>query len=211
MKVFCSGLSRTGTTSLCKGLELIGFRACHFPFAMFGQPETFGGTPFSPKLSRGLSRRWRLRKELKALRCHDPIQILNLYDAFADLPVPLYVPELDRTFPDAKFIHTTRPIEDWLASMEWLLDRGRKERGWTAGELADELHYAIYGCTRFDEKALRNAFVRYEDAIASHFASRQEKLISLDISKGELTFQKIAPFLDRKCPDDAFPTTNAKG
>lgn len=210
MKVFCTGLSRTGTTSLCAGLELLGLRAKHFPLAMFGNAERFGGPAFRPRLSRNPLRRWQLHRELKALRCTDPLVMLGSYDVFSDLPVPLYFTELDRRYPNAKFIHTTRPLADWLASMEWLLQRGRFERRWTVGEVADELHQSIYGCTGYDEPLLRNAWFRHENAVRSHFAGRSDKLLTLDIACGELSFDRIAPFLGLEIPESEFPAANAK-
>ncbi|MCC9599949.1 hypothetical protein LOC67_05200 [Stieleria sp. JC731] len=211
MKIFCTGLSRTGTTSIYEGFRYLGLRACHFPFAIFGQPEKIGIERFQPKLNRGLIQRWQLHRELKAMRCHDPSEILKKNDAFSDLPVPLYYQSFDRQFPDAKFIHTTRPMTDWLSSMEWLLDKGRYEKGWAVGELADELHYSIYGCTNYDEPKLAKAWNRHENQVRDHFSDRPDKLLVLDISKGELSFEKIAPFLGLEVPADPFPSSNAKG
>lgn len=208
MKIFCTGLSRMGTTSLCSGLELLGIKAFHFPFAFFGQPEKIGAKKFNPCLKRSLIKKWKLWKELKALRCHDPLAILSAYDAFADLPVPLYFKELDLLFPQAKFIHTTRPLDDWLRSMKWLFERGRRERNWTGGELADEMHYSIYGCTQYNEEALIAAYERYELLVKHHFVKRPEKLLILDLSKGELDFRRIAPFLGKTNPDIPFPSKN---
>ena len=210
MKIFCTGLSRTGTTSICAGLSQLGLRSRHFPLALLGRPETIGGDPFRPRLRRSLLRRWQFRRELKALRCHDPIQILHDSDVFADLPVPLYYQELSQHFPTAKFIHTTRPIDDWLASMEWMLKKGRYQRGWTVGELADEMHHRIYGCTEFDADALRHSWSKHEASVAEFFQTQPDRLLCVDLSKDEMTFERIAPFLERPVPGVAFPTANAK-
>jgi hypothetical protein len=210
MKIFCTGLSRTGTTSLTAGLKLLGLRAVHFPFAMFGRPESIGAAPFQPQLRHSIRSRWQLHRELKALRCHDPVQVLNCHDAFADLPVPHFFRELAARYPDALFIHTTRPIEPWMASMEWLLERGRHQRGWTVGPLTDEMHFAIYGCVRYNEAALRDAFARHENAVREHFKDEHKRLLALDISKGEMCFENIAPFVGLAVPNAAFPSENAK-
>ncbi|MCD0460341.1 sulfotransferase family protein [Roseiconus lacunae] len=210
MKIFCTGLSRTGTTSICEGFRALGLRACHFPFAIFGQPEKIGEQQFKPQLSRGLRARWQLHRELKALRCHDPLRILEQNDAFSDLPVPLYFERFEQQYPDAKFIHTTRPVTDWISSMRWLLDRGRYEKNWTVGELADEMHFSVYGCTEFDEIQLTKAWSRHENRVHDYFASRSDKLLVLDISRGDLSFDKIAPFLEMSVPSEPFPSSNAK-
>ncbi len=89
MKVFGVGLSRTGTSSLHRALEGLGFRARHYP-----------------SLSLVLGRLRIRRRELRR------------YDALTDLPVACFFRELDRRFPGAKFVHTVREVESWLDSCE---------------------------------------------------------------------------------------------
>ena len=87
MRVFGIGLSRTGTSSLNSALEMLGFRARHFPSL----------TLFPVGL--------RIRR-----------RELERYDALTDLPVALFFRELDRRFPGSKFVHTVRDVESWLES-----------------------------------------------------------------------------------------------
>lgn len=209
-KIFCTGLSRTGTTSLNDGLEALGLRAIHFPLALFGRSEDFNAQPFRPLLKHGLWGSWQLRRELKALRLHSPLDLFDQYDAFSDLPVPLFYKNLDRYFPGSKFIHTTRDLNDWLASMQWLFDQGLEERNWTRGEIGNELHFAQYHCYQYDEEKLTQAFHRHEQDVQDYFSGREEQLLVLNISKGELDYQKIAPFLGKEVPDTPFPTSNKK-
>jgi hypothetical protein len=210
MKIFGIGLSRTGTTSLCAGLERLGLKTIHFPFPFFGRPEALGSAPFTPMLKRGPWRRWKLHRELKALRCHDIETILADYEAFADLPVPLYFRELDQLYNDARFIYTTRPLEDWLESMQWLFEGGAESRGWAVGELILELRYQIYGTYRFEPDRLKEAFRRHEAAVMAHFASKPDKLLRVDLAKDDLNFQTIASFLELPVPDEPFPLSNQK-
>ena len=89
MKVFGVGLSRSGTSSLASGLDVLGYRVRHFPslVLLFGK----------------LSIR---RREFER------------YDAMADLPIAHFYKDLDRRFPGSKFIHTVRDVESWLDSCE---------------------------------------------------------------------------------------------
>ena len=192
------------------GLEILGLSAHHFPLALFGQPELIGAPAFKPALKRGLRQRWQLHRELKALRQHSPLELLDGYDAFADLPIPHFFKQLDVLYPDAKFIHTMRTLDEWLPSMEWLLARGRRERGWLEGEIADELHYSIYGCKQFDAAILKDAFESHYDSVVRHFSGRPEKLLILNLSEGELCFERIAPFLNLPVPEISFPNSNAR-
>ena len=38
-KVFCIGLSRTGTTSVCEALNLLDVKTLHFSLTLFVSPE----------------------------------------------------------------------------------------------------------------------------------------------------------------------------
>ncbi len=93
MKIFCIGFQKTGTTSLGKGLELLGFKVCN--------PDVL---LLDPKIKD------------KALRY--AIEKIPHYDAFQDNPWPLLYKELDAMYPGAKFILTTRRPRSWLKSMK---------------------------------------------------------------------------------------------
>lgn len=84
-KIFCIGLPRTGTTSLCKFLNMIGLKTKHLPF--------------------------QLELNLNNL-------FMNKYMGFGDSPIPLIYKDLDRKFPNSKFILTTRSLDSWLDSMQ---------------------------------------------------------------------------------------------
>ena len=127
-----------------------------------------------------------------------------------DLPVALFYRQLFQKYPEAKCIHTTRDEDGWLASMEWLLTKGIVERGWTSGPLLDEMHYAIYGTVRFDRELLLASFRRHEEQVNDFFSTRPQNLLVLNISKGELSFDTICPFLGIEAPDTPFPVSNAK-
>lgn len=92
MKVFCIGFHKTGTSSLGKALEDLGFRVC-------GPVEVH-----NPAIS---------HSALDIVRPY-----LERFDAFQDNPWPLFYRELDLAFPGSRFIHTIRDADDWFASAE---------------------------------------------------------------------------------------------
>jgi len=193
-KVFCTGLSRTGTTALCSALESFGLRTAHWPIHLFAQSEVLGLPSFHPALRFGPYAAWRRGKELKAYRnLRDARRILDTHDAFGDLPVPLYYRELDAMFPGSFFIHTTRDVEGWLKSMEWLFDDGGVL--WRRGHMADELHQRVYGTTRFHRDRLVESFHRHEEEVRRFLAAKESCGILLDIDAGELTFERLSAFL----------------
>lgn len=89
MRVFGVGLSRTGTTSLHRALQILGFRARHYP---------------SLRMLPG--RLWIAEGELRR------------HDALTDLPAARFFRQLDARFPGSRFVLTVRDEEAWLASCE---------------------------------------------------------------------------------------------
>jgi len=90
-KIFGIGLHKTGTTTLGKALQTLGYtHRAHAPKLL-------------PAIQRG---DWRpvMRKVRK-------------YDSFADTPWPLLFRELDERVPGAKFILTLRDPDAWYRSL----------------------------------------------------------------------------------------------
>lgn len=90
MKVFCIGFQKTGTTSLGRALQILGYRVC----------GPVGCT--NPDIKR------------RALTW--AVDRVPDYDAFQDNPWPLLYKEMDRLYPGSKFILTTRHPRSWLRS-----------------------------------------------------------------------------------------------
>lgn len=193
-KVFCLGLSRTGTTSLHEAFCALGLRSVHFPIHLFTQPEVLGLPPFRPTVRLGPYAAWRRGKELKASRVHHNARaLLETYEAFCDLPVPLFYRELDRMFPHSKFILTTRDPDSWLESMRWLFEEGAVL--WKRGHVGDELHQHAYGTTVFDHEKLLAAHKRHHCEVAEHFHGREGDFLTLRVDRGELRYETLAGFL----------------
>lgn len=89
LKIFCVGLSRTGTTSLTKALSILGYKAEHFDAYLFRYSEG----KLNPKL-----------------------QYAAKSDALSDTPVARFYQEMDAGYPHAKFILTVREMDKWLES-----------------------------------------------------------------------------------------------
>ncbi len=89
-KVFCIGFHKTGTTSLERALQKLGYRVR----GSFGtkDPDIAG----------------KLHEMAYAM--------VEQYDAFEDNPWPIIYRELDERFPGSKFILTRRPSAAWIRS-----------------------------------------------------------------------------------------------
>ena len=87
-KIFCIGLSRTGTKSLTNALNILGYKAIHFP-------DIYDYNEGELKLN---------------------TKILKKYDAFVDTYVSRFFKELDNKYPGSNFILTVRDKKPWLRS-----------------------------------------------------------------------------------------------
>lgn len=103
-KVFCIGYNKTGTTTIGKSLEMLGYR----------------NTSFNKKV---------FSKYYKNNKIEKVLDYTARFDSADDLPwlkVDM-IPILDRTFPKSKFIYLTRDEESWKESLsEWSFNRTGK-------------------------------------------------------------------------------------
>lgn len=99
LKVIGSGFGRTGTMSTKLALEELGLGPCHHMVEVMGNPA-------QPAF-------WKARAEGEDL---DWAEVFADYETQVDFPGASVWHELSIAFPEAKVIHTERPVEDWWAS-----------------------------------------------------------------------------------------------
>lgn len=90
-KVFGIGFQKTGTTSLGRALEILGYRVCDV--------------------------RGAYNHDMAEEALDVALAEVDRFDAFEDNPWPLLYREMDERFEDAKFVLTIRPVEKWLDSV----------------------------------------------------------------------------------------------
>ena len=91
-KVFGIGFQKTGTSSLMRALQTLGYRVCDGC-----------GNADNPNIE----------NEVYEI-CYS---LVEKYDAFEDHPWSVLYRELDEKYPNSKFILTVRPTEQWIRSM----------------------------------------------------------------------------------------------
>jgi len=89
-KIFCIGFQKTGTSSIGKALEILGYRTCGAVALQEQDPTKIRTTAFAN---------------------------VDKFDAFQDNPWPLLYLELDQRFPGSKFILTRRDPQSWIKSV----------------------------------------------------------------------------------------------
>lgn len=184
-RVFGVGLSRTGTHSLTKALQVLGFNTVHYPT----DPGTLG------TLRRGDAR----------------FPVLEEHDGITDITVAPYYEDLDIAWPGSKFILTVREEASWLRSCQehWgrlspVVDEGDR----VYGEIRLFLEAAVYASYGFNEERFRRVYRRHLGNVTTHFSGRSRDLLVLDIAAGE-GYDRLAPFLDVPAPDSPFPHLGA--
>lgn len=93
-KVFCIGFNKTGTTSLGKSLEILGYNNSSF--------------------NRIVWRKYYANNDINKI-----LKYTAKFDSVDDLPwlKEDMIPKLDKAFPGSKFIYLTREEESWKKSL----------------------------------------------------------------------------------------------
>ena len=204
MKIFCIGLSRTGTTTLCSILSELGYRTIHFPIQLFAHPECINENfRFQPKNKLFSFQKKRLNKQVNYFKKISEEDIFEKYDAFGDQPVPLYFKELHKKFPNSKFIFTFRDEEKWLNSIKWNVTDGLVN--WNTSFLEEELLAQAYGNRKFDRIKYLAAYRSHHIDVLDYFsdnsgltsnAKKDKTLLVIDLDKGEMNYKIICEFLE---------------
>lgn len=103
-------------------------------------------------------------------------------DAFSDLPIPAIYPQLDELCPASRFILTTRGLESWLASMQWLFENGPTLWNWP--EATHWYHEKFYGTRTYDADKLRAKWQEHHAAVEDYFAGRESDLLVIRLEEG---------------------------
>ncbi|SMX32742.1 sulfotransferase family protein [Maliponia aquimaris] len=112
LKVIGSGFGRTGTMSTKIALEQLGFGPCHHMVEVMGNPAQ--------------PAHWQAHAAGEEV---DWAEVFAGYQAQVDFPGAAVWHELSIAFPEAKVIHTERPVEDWWQSYSATINKFWRHRG----------------------------------------------------------------------------------
>lgn len=179
-KIFAIGLSRSGTTSLHVAFQMLGIDSA---------PTSVGLMPLLDDPAADTS-------------------VLSTARAFTDNPIPFLYPTLDEICPRSQFVLTTRPVEDWLRSMEWLFGPGLARLDPVTRRLGHEVHERLYGITRFDEQVLGEIHTSHHRGVDAFFDRREGDLLRIDLARFGWT--DLCRFLAAEEPAEDFPHLNGR-
>ena len=182
-KVFCLGLSKTGTSSLSEALNLLGIKTMHYPH----DEQTY-----------------------QALRSGNyRLPILEEFQGLADIPVAPYYAQFDACYPDSKFILTLREKESWLRSceMHWQLMGDWLENFPDFKSMQEFVSASTYGTVGFSRERFSFVYDLHVRNVSEYFKARSNDFLLLDICGGE-GWEKLCSFLGVAVPDLPFPHAN---
>ena len=183
MKIFCIGLSKTGTRSLHEGLELLGYRGLHW-----GGPDLETAVRRGPEISAAVERALQEGRPL--------LDDLDEADAYSDiLALTTRFDVLDGQYPNSKFILTVREVGDWLDSRRRHVEANIERRG--RGDYDGTF-------LEVDLPAWAAEAASHEARVRAHFGGRPHDLLVMDITNGD-GWERLCPFLGRPVPDVPFP------
>ena len=155
MKVFGIGLGRTGTLSLTRAMEQLGFATKHCPRFYLGQQGE-------------------VRIDWDDFETND---------AVTDEGVALVYREADRRYPGSRFILTARDLESWLRSRKDLSKAMRDH--WGRDPAVAVLHTTLYGSATFDRDLYAEAYRQHLASVQDYFTDRPQDLLTMDICAGD--------------------------
>ena len=180
-KVFGIGLHKTATSSLNEALKMMGYDSWHWNSAH--QAKAI----------------WQQMNQLGFSR------VVEEYHAITDLPTPLLFRQLDKAYPNSKFILTLRPAAKWIESVKrhYRADTNKYREIWDNDPFTHRVHQLLYGTKEFNVDVMLQRYKKHTDEVIEYF-NGSGRLLVLD---GEHDFKRLGYFLKQPVPAKPYPRT----
>lgn len=194
LKLIGAAFPRTGTMSVKRALEMLGFGRCYHMHEVFLNPDHI---PVWDAINEGMMPDWR--------------RLLAGYTATLDAPACLFWKELAHTFPDAKVLLLRRDPEEWYESMYSTVFQQ------TIMNPAEEIDPALSMVQRlFMDRYMGGRFIERDHVIATYQRYCDEviaevsadRLLVYEVSQG---WGPLCDFLGYDVPSEPFPEKNTRG
>ena len=199
-KVFCVGRNKTGTTSLKKAMEDLGY--------VVGDQRT----------AELLIRDWG-RRDFRRIASY-----CKTGQFFQDTPFsfPYTFQAMDMYFPGSKFILTIRDAESWHKSMIDFhrLDSVHGDKALSLEKLKEATYcykgyaydtkvlvYDLPGDDPYHKETLIDHYHFHNRMVKDYFRNRPDDLLVLNVSEKK-AYRKLCDFLEVPCLSDEFPWEN---
>jgi hypothetical protein len=190
VRIIGAGFGRTGTASLKRALELLGFGPCHHMSEVLKQPETTVGWTAA------------LNGDITALP-----PLLEGYEATLDFPSCLLWREISELYPQAKVVLSVRDPKQWYDSARATILSPEPRR--INPDIAALLRpfseaMAARGFRRdLSEADTIAVFNEHNESVRA--AVRPDNLLVYEVTQG---WAPLCEFLEADVPDEPFPRGN---
>ncbi len=186
LDVIGAGFGRTGTESMKRALELLGFGPCHHMHEVMARPH--------------LTEAWR---GVAAGGPRDWDAIFDGYRATVDWPSAHYWEEIATHYPDAKVVLSFRDPDSWHRSMENtilpVLRDGTDPQSFGNAVLRDQLFSG-----RLDDRDhIIGVYLDHIDRVKA--TCPPERLLVYELGSG---WDPLCAFLGCDVPDEPYPSGN---
>lgn len=207
LKVFGTGLGRTGTYSLKLALELLGFGKCYHMTELFQNPE---GLKHFLQAEKGEKVSWD--------------ELFHGYNSAVDYPAARYYKQIAVQYPEAKVIHTHRDPDEWYDSalktiflarnltIRRLIKFGLKypvsrvvQKRFHVFRYNRKLMTLEFGNDLFDRRKVLKAFEQHTENVVKRIPS--DRLLIFKAADG---WEPLCRFLNVPVPKDEFPYSNTR-
>lgn len=206
LEVIGAGWGRTGTESLKKALETLGFGKCYHAFELMKRPQDI---IYWEQLQRGEK--------------PDYEKLFGGYNSSVDFPASIFYKEFLKQYPDAKVILTVRDKDKWYESASKTILKFRKmpagmsiamklggifssnmrimPRAFRSG--MSIIHYGLLEGKMDDAEWMKERFTRWNEEVKQYVPA--EKLLVYEVKDG---WEPLCKFLHVPVPDIPFPKSN---
>lgn len=171
-KIFGIGVARTGTTTLAKALEILGYKSVHVECNVMEVTTTNNGDSFS------------INKD-----------VIENNEAVVGTPLSPCYQMLAEKYPDAKFILTIRESDSWLhsCSLGFITDKYMDDNH-------RALHRWLYDSILYDKDRFIKGYVDFVTSVLSFFYNNfKNRLLAYNICSGS-GWQPLCKFLGKDIP-----------
>lgn len=173
-KVIVIGLQRTGTTSMGQALLDLGYKVV-------------GGNS-------------KLEHYVSSGQYDKVLEYADQFDAYQDLPWLFLYKELDKKYPNSKFILTKRDEQSWIKSMvNHFGDTDTSLKKWAYGA----------GCPIDNENLYLERFRSHYKEVEGYFKGRENDILTVELGQDQ-NWDKLCSFLDKPIPKKRFPFENKR-
>lgn len=191
LKVIGAGFGRTGTESLKRALEMLGFGPCHHMYEILPDPDAYGA--------------WE-----RMVHGEEPANwdaLYNGYSAAVDWPTCSFWQELSAYYPDAKVILSVRSADSWYRSYEkTILEvfRMRKDADQTRTMGYHLIANQTFGGRFDDPDHVKSVFEAHNQSVIDGVPP--ERLLVYNLGAG---WGPLCSFLGVPVPEAPYPSGNA--